>query len=58
MIQWCLEIAMIPSVTELDAFGLLYIAPLFPQVTMGCDHVLIPKELSAFVNEKELIPSF
>ena len=49
---------MIPYVTELDAFGLIYTAPFFPQVITGCDHVLIPKVLSAFTNGKELIPAF
>jgi hypothetical protein len=49
---------MIPSVTEFSAFGLLYIAPFFPQVTTGCDHVIIPKALSAFSNGKELLPAF
>jgi hypothetical protein len=49
---------MIPSVAELDAFGLLYAAPSSPQVTMGCDHVLIPNALSAFTNGKELFPQF
>jgi hypothetical protein len=48
---------MIPSVTELGAFGLLYTTPFFFQVTTGCDHVLIPKALSAFANGKELIPA-
>ena len=47
---------MIPSATELGAFGLLYTSPFFPQVTTGCDHVLIPKVLSAFANRKGLIP--
>jgi hypothetical protein len=49
---------MIPSVTEVGTFGLIYTAPFFPQVTTGCDHVLIPKALSAFANGKELIPAF
>jgi hypothetical protein len=49
---------MIPSVTELDALGLLYTAPFSPQVTTGCDHVLIPKVLSTFTNGKELIHAF
>jgi hypothetical protein len=46
---------MIPSVTELGAFGLLYTAPFFLQVTTDCDHVPIPKALSAFANMKGLI---
>ena len=45
---------MIPSATELGAFGLLYAAPSSRQVTMGCDHVLIPNALSAFANGKEM----
>jgi hypothetical protein len=49
---------MIPSATELGAFGLLYAAPSSPQVTMGCDHVLIPNALSAFANGKELFLKF
>jgi hypothetical protein len=49
---------MIPSVTELGTFGLLYTAPFFPQVTAGCDHVLIPKALSALANGKELILTY
>jgi hypothetical protein len=32
---------MIPSATELGASGLLYAAPSSPQVTTGCDPVLI-----------------
>jgi hypothetical protein len=32
------DITRIPSITELGAFGPLYIAPFFLQVTMGCDH--------------------
>jgi len=44
---------MIPSVTELDAFGLLCTAPFSPQVTMGCDHAL-----SAFMNGKEIFLQF
>jgi hypothetical protein len=40
---------MIPSATELGAFGLLYAAPSSLQVTMGCDHML-----SAFANMKGL----
>jgi hypothetical protein len=47
---------MILSATSPDAF--LHIAPFFPQVTTGCDHVLVPKALSAFANGKELIPAF
>jgi hypothetical protein len=43
---------MIPSVTELGAFGLLYAAPSFLQVTTDCDHMPIPKALSAFTNGK------
>jgi hypothetical protein len=49
---------MIPSVTEVSTFGLLYTTPFFPEVTTGCDHVLILKALSAFANGKELIPTF
>ena len=45
---------MIPSATELGTFGLLYTVPFFPQVTTDCDHVLIPKALSAFANMKGL----
>jgi hypothetical protein len=41
---------MIPSATELDAFGLIYAAPSSLPVTMGCDHML-----SAFANMKGLI---
>jgi hypothetical protein len=49
---------MIPSITELIAFALLYTSPFSPQVTTGCDHVPIPKALSAFANGKEIIPAF
>jgi hypothetical protein len=49
---------MIPSATELGTFGLLYTTPFFPQVTTGCDHVLIPKALLAFANGKELILAY
>jgi hypothetical protein len=49
---------MILSATKIDAFGLLYEAPSSPQVTMGCDHVLIPNALSAFANGKELFLKF
>jgi hypothetical protein len=47
-IRWRPGIVLIPSVTELGAFGILYTAPFFPQVTTACDHVLIPKALSVF----------
>jgi hypothetical protein len=57
-VRWRLEIMMIPSVTEIGAFGLLYIAPSFLQVTMDCDHVPIPKALSMFANGKELFLQF
>ena len=36
---------MIPFVTKLSTFGLLYIAPFSPQVTMDYDHVPIPMVL-------------
>jgi hypothetical protein len=45
---------MIPSATELGAFSLLYAAPSFPQVTMGCDPGPIFM-LSAFRGSEELI---
>jgi hypothetical protein len=38
-----------------DPLSLLYTAPLFLQVTTDCDHVPIPKALSAFTNMKGLI---
>jgi hypothetical protein len=49
---------MIPSITELSAFGLFYTATFSPQVTTCCDHVLILKVLLVFANGKELIPAF
>jgi hypothetical protein len=54
-IRWRLEIATIPSVTKLGAFGLLYAAPFFLQVTTDCDLVSIPKVLSAFATMKGMI---
>jgi hypothetical protein len=48
-----------PLWTELDAFGPFFTQlSFFPQVTTGCDHVLIPKALSAFANGGGANPCF
>jgi len=49
---------MIPSVTELGAFGHLYAAASSPQVTMGYNHVLISNALLTFAKGKELFLQF
>jgi hypothetical protein len=43
------------SMTETRRLWPLLQNSFLSQVTTGCDPVLIPKALSAFVNEKELI---